>query len=88
MTQRKAHHKAEIYHHCWQMSTSMSSTRNFLKRGVPCIRYADDIVLLAKSKRASERLLESSTKYLEERLKLTVNREKEPYGQRVCDPKF
>ncbi len=29
-----------------------------------------------KSKRASERLLESSTKYLEERLKLTVNREK------------
>ena len=46
------------------------------KRGVPCIRYADDIVLLAKSKRASERLLESSTKYLEEKLKLTVNREK------------
>ena len=33
-------------------------------------------MLLAKSKRASERLLESSTKYLEERLKLTVNREK------------
>jgi len=50
--------------------------REFLKRGVPCIRYADDIVLLAKSKRASERLLESSTKYLGERLKLTVNREK------------
>ena len=48
----------------------------FLKRGVPCIRYADDIVLLAKSKRASERLLESSTRYLEEKLKLTVNREK------------
>ena len=54
----------------------MSSNQEFLKRGVPCIRYADDIVLLAKSKRASERLLESSTKYLEERLKLTVNREK------------
>lgn len=52
--------------------------QEFLKRGVPCIRYADDIVLLAKSKRASERLLESSTKYLEERLKLTVNREKSP----------
>ena len=43
--------------------------REFLKRGVPCIRYADDIVLLAKSKRASERLLESSTRYLEEKLK-------------------
>ena len=31
---------------------------------------------IAKSKRASERLLESSTKYLEEKLKLTVNRKK------------
>ena len=49
--------------------------QEFTKRGVPCIRYADDIVLLAKSKRASERLLESSTKYLEGTLKLTVNRE-------------
>ena len=43
--------------------------REFLKRGVPCIRYADDIVLLAKSRKASERLLESSTRYLEEKLK-------------------
>ena len=50
--------------------------QEYRKRGVPCIRYADDIVLLAKSKRASERLLESSIKYLEENLKLTVNREK------------
>ena len=50
--------------------------QEYRKRGVPCIRYADDIVLLAKSKRASERLLESGTKYLEENLKLTVNREK------------
>ena len=48
----------------------------FHRRGVPCIRYADDIVLLAKSERAAERLLESSTKYLEETLKLRVNREK------------
>ena len=50
--------------------------QEYIKRGVPCIRYADDIVLLAKSKRASMRLLESSTKYLEEKLKLTVNRDK------------
>lgn len=50
--------------------------QEFSKRGVPCIRYADDIVLLARSKRASERLMESGTKYLEEKLKLTVNREK------------
>ena len=48
----------------------------FQRRGVPCIRYADDIVLLARSERASERLMESSTRYLEEKLKLKVNREK------------
>ena len=50
--------------------------QEFNKRGVPCIRYAADIVLLAKSERASERLLESSTKFLEGTLKLKVNREK------------
>ena len=48
----------------------------FKRRGVPCIRYADDIILLAKSERASERLLESSIKYLEGKLQLKVNREK------------
>jgi group II intron reverse transcriptase/maturase len=46
------------------------------KRGVPEIRYADDIVLLAKSKRAAERLLESSIRFLEGKLKLQVNHDK------------
>ena len=40
------------------------------------VRYADDIVLLAKSERAAERLLETSTRYLEKKLKLRVNTEK------------
>lgn len=35
------------------------------RRGVPVIRYADDIVLLCKSRREAERLLESSIRYLE-----------------------
>ena len=48
----------------------------FERRGVKVIRYADDIVLLAKSRRATERLLETSKRYLEEKLKLTVNKEK------------
>ena len=48
----------------------------FEGRGVKVVRYADDIVLLAKSKRASERLLETSTRYLEGKLKLRVNTEK------------
>ncbi len=50
--------------------------REFEGRGVKVIRYADDIVLLAKSKRAAERLLETSTRYLEGKLKLKVNTEK------------
>lgn len=50
--------------------------QEFHRRGVPCVRYADDIVLLAKSKRAAERLLSTSTRYLEGKLKLRVNREK------------
>lgn len=39
------------------------------RRGVPVIRYADDIVLLCKSQRAAERLQESSIRYLEGKLK-------------------
>lgn len=46
------------------------------KRGVPVVRYADDIVVLARSQRAAERLLESSRRYLEGKLKLKMNREK------------
>ena len=46
------------------------------RRGVKVIRYADDIVVLARSKRAGERLLESSKRYLEGKLKLRLNTEK------------
>ena len=46
------------------------------RRGVPVIRYADDIVVLAKSKRAAERLLETTRRYLEGKLKLKMNVEK------------
>lgn len=45
-------------------------------RGVKTVRYADDIVVFAKSKRAAERLLESSRRYLEGKLKLKMNTEK------------
>ena len=50
--------------------------QEFARRGVKVVRYADDIVLLAKSLRAAERLMESSCRYLEKKLKLKVNREK------------
>ena len=50
--------------------------KEFEGRGVKVIRYADDILLLAKSMRAAERLLGTSTAYLEKKLKLKVNAEK------------
>ena len=50
--------------------------QEYEKRGVKFVRYADDIVLLAKSDRAAKRLLGTSTKYLEGTLKLKVNQEK------------
>ena len=50
--------------------------QEYQKRGVAVVRYADDIVLLAKSERAAKRLLETSTKYLEGELKLQVNQKK------------
>ena len=50
--------------------------QEYEKRGVKFVRYADDVVLLAKSDRAAKRLLETSTKYLEGTLKLKVNQEK------------
>ncbi len=46
------------------------------RRGVKTVRYADDIVVLAKSKRAANRLLGSSRRYLEGKLKLKMNTEK------------
>lgn len=50
--------------------------REFERRGVPVIRYADDIAILGKSQRAAERLLRTSREYLEKKLKLKVNEEK------------
>ena len=50
--------------------------KEFEGRGVKVIRYADDIILLARSIRAAERLLGTSTQYLEKKLKLKVNTEK------------
>lgn len=43
---------------------------------MPEIRYADDIILLCRSKRAAERILEGSIDFLEKKLKLKVNRDK------------
>ena len=46
------------------------------RRGHKFVRYADDILVLCKSKRAAERVMESFSAFLEEKLFLKVNREK------------
>ena len=50
------------------------------RRGLALVRYADDTLILLKSRRAAERVCETVTKYLEHELKLKVNREKTEIG--------
>lgn len=46
------------------------------KRKLKFVRYADDFVILVKSKRAGMRVQASVTRFLAKRLKLPVNQEK------------
>ena len=50
--------------------------RELEQRGHRFVRYADDLMIFCKSRRAAQRVLVSITKYLEEKLFLKVNREK------------
>jgi len=51
-------------------------------RGLSFCRYADDCNIFVKSRKAGERVMASLVKFIEEKLKLTVNREKS--GVRHC----
>lgn len=57
-------------------------------RGVIVIRYADDIVVLARSKRAATRLLESCRTYLENKLRLKMNPQKNMAASVVAQKHF
>ena len=46
------------------------------RRGLKFVRYADDCSVFLKSKRSARRVLRGITKYIEQELKLKVNREK------------
>ena len=46
------------------------------ERGHRFVRYADDLMILMRSKKGAERVMESSRKYLENTLKLKVNQTK------------
>jgi RNA-directed DNA polymerase len=51
------------------------------KRGVAFVRYADDIAIFASSERAAKRILASVVKWIEENLKIEVNRDKSGTGR-------
>lgn len=51
------------------------------QRGHRFVRYADDVMVYVQSERAGERVLESITQFVEQRLKLRVNRDKSTVGR-------
>jgi len=57
------------------------------KRGLRFVRYADDCVILVKSERAANRVMESVSRFIEKKLRLKVNREKSAIG-RPWDRKY
>lgn len=57
------------------------------KRGHAFCRYADDCNIYVKSKRAGQRVFESITRFVEDKLKLKVNREKSAVA-RIHQRKF
>ena len=50
--------------------------RELESRGLRFARYADDVNIYAKSKRAGERVLQSVTRWLAKKLRLKVNESK------------
>lgn len=46
------------------------------RRGIRFVRYADDMLLFAKTRRSAQRMLERILPYIEDKLRLRVNREK------------
>ncbi len=50
--------------------------RELERRGIKFVRYADDMLLFARTKRAAARMLEHILPFIEKKLRLRVNREK------------
>lgn len=46
------------------------------RRGLRFVRYADDLIILVGSHKAAERVMKTVTKFIEDRMKLKVNKDK------------
>ena len=51
------------------------------KRKLKFVRYADDCIILVRSQKAANRVMESITRYIESKLILKVNRKKSKIGR-------
>ncbi len=51
------------------------------KRGLRHVRFADDCVILVKSKKAADRVMKSVSKFIEKKMRLKVNMEKSAVGR-------
>lgn len=71
--------------HCWLNILLHELDEKLESKGVRAVRYADDAVLFAKSRKAAERLLEWVTDFIEQKLFLKVNAEKTKI-LRIGDP--
>ena len=58
------------------------------RRAAKVVRYADDIVVVTNCKRAAEHMLESCRKFLEGKLKLTMNLQKSKAVSRFSHRNF
>ena len=53
------------------------------KRKLKFVRYADDCIILVRSQKAAQRVMDSITKYIESKLLLKVNRKKSKIGRPI-----
>ncbi len=53
------------------------------ERGHRFVRYADDCNIYVKSERAAKRVLESTSRFIERRMRLKVNEQKSAIGRAV-----
>ncbi len=56
------------------------------RRGHRFVRYADDVMVYVESERAGQRVMQSTTRFIEQRLKLRVNAEKSALAPATTRP--
>lgn len=74
--QKKGHHKDGNISPILSNIMLNELDKELEKRGLQFVRYADDCVILTKSRKSAERVMENITKFIETKLRLKVNKDK------------